>query len=100
MVTERRRKQEEFDLAMRRLAEEHYPQAQTEFRVVLDTLCTHSGAAFYESFPGELARKLARRIEFVYTPVHGSWLNIVEVEVLGFGEAVPQAKAAGIYTTK
>ena len=81
VVTERRRKQEEFDLAMRRLAEEHYPQAQKKIRVVLDNLCTHSGAAFYESFPAELARKLARRIEFVYTPVHGSWLNIVEVEI-------------------
>jgi hypothetical protein len=79
VVTERRRKQE-FALAMRRLAEEHYPQAE-KIRVVLDNLSTHIGAAFYESFPAELARKLARRIEFVYTPVHGSWLNMVEVEI-------------------
>jgi hypothetical protein len=39
--------------------------------VVMDNLSTHSGAAFYESFPAEVARDLARRIEFVYTPVHG-----------------------------
>lgn len=78
-VTERRRKQE-FAHWMRRLAEEHYPQAQ-KIRVVMDNLSTHSGAAFYENFSAEVARKLARRIEFVYTPVHGSWLNMVEVEI-------------------
>jgi hypothetical protein len=78
-VTERRRKQE-FAHWMRRLAEEHYPQAE-KIRVVLDNLSTHSGAAFYENFSAEVARKLARRIEFVYTPVHGSWLNMVEVEI-------------------
>ncbi len=80
VVTERRRKQE-FASAMRRLAEEHYPQAE-KIRVVLDNLSTHTAAAFYESFPAEeVARKLARRIEFVYTPVHGSWLNMVEIEI-------------------
>ena len=47
----------------------------------MDNLSTHSGAAFYENFSAEVARKLARRIEFVYTPVHGSWLNMVEVEI-------------------
>ena len=79
VVTERRRKRE-FAHWMRRLVEEHYPQAE-KIRVVLDNLSTHSGAAFYESFSAEVARKLARRIEFVYTPVHGSWLNMVEVEI-------------------
>ena len=44
-------------------------------------LSTHSGAAFYENFSAEVARKLARRMEFVHTPVHGSWLNMVEVEI-------------------
>jgi hypothetical protein len=78
-VTERRRKRE-FAHWMRRLAEEHYPQAE-KIRVVLDNLSTHSGAAFYENFSAEVARKLARRIEFFYTPVHGSWLNMVEVEI-------------------
>jgi hypothetical protein len=78
-VTERRRKQE-FALAMRRLAEEHYPQAE-KIRIVLDNLSTHTGAAFYESFSAEVGRKLAQRIEFCYTPVHGSWLNMVEIEI-------------------
>jgi hypothetical protein len=62
---------------MWRLAEEAYPKAEKKIRVVLDNLSTHTGAAFYESFSAEVARKLARRIEFCYTPVHGSWLNIV-----------------------
>jgi hypothetical protein len=65
---------------MRRLAHEHYPQAK-KIRVVLDNLSTHMATAFYESFSAEVARKLARRIELVYTPVHGSWPNMVEVEV-------------------
>ena len=79
VVTERRRKQE-FALAMRRLAQEHYPQAE-KIRVVSDNLSMHTAAAFYESFSAEVARKLARRIEFIYTPVHGSWLNMVEIEI-------------------
>ena len=65
---------------MRRLVEEHYSQAQ-KIRVVLDNLSTHTGAAFYESFPAEQAHRLAQRIEFCYTPVHGSWLNMVEIEI-------------------
>ena len=81
-VTQRRRKRE-FAHWMRRLVEDHYPQAE-KIRVVLDNLSTHSGAAFYENYPAEVARKLARRIEFCYTPVHGSWLNMVEIEISVF----------------
>jgi hypothetical protein len=79
VVTKRRRKQE-FAHSMRHLAEEIYPQAE-KIRVVLDNLSTHTAAAFYESFTPEQARRLARRIEFCYTPVHGSWLNMVEIEL-------------------
>ena len=78
-ITGRRRKREFAD-SMRRLAQERYPRAE-KIRVVLDNLSTHTAAAFYESFSAEVARDLARRIEFVYTPVHGSWLNMVEVEI-------------------
>lgn len=78
VVTERRRKQK-FALSTRRLARKRYLQA--EKMVVLDNLSIHTGAAFYEVFPTELARELARRIEFVYTPFHGSWLNMVEVGI-------------------
>jgi transposase len=49
--------------------------------VVMDNLSRHTAAAFYETFAPQVARRLARRVEFVYTPVHGSWLNMVEVEL-------------------
>jgi hypothetical protein len=78
-VTERRRGRE-FAETVRRLAEEVYPEAE-KIRLVVDNLSTHTAAAFYESFPAERARRLAKRVEFVYTPVHGSWLNMVEVEL-------------------
>jgi len=66
--------------AIARLAEEVYPQAE-KIRLVVDNLNIHTPASFYEAFEAERARELCRRIEFVYTPVHGSWLNMVEVEL-------------------
>ena len=78
-VTERRRGRE-FAEEVRRLAEEVYPRVE-KIRLVLDNLSTHSSAAFYETFPPEQARHLAKRVEFVYTPVHGSWLKMVEIEL-------------------
>lgn len=78
-VTERRRGKE-FAEMVRRLAEEDCPRAE-KIRLVCDNLSTHSAAAFYETFSPEQARSLARKIEFVHTPVHGSWLNMVEIEL-------------------
>ena len=49
--------------------------------VVCNNLNTHTKGAFYEAFPSERARRLVRRIEFCYTPKHGSWLNIAENEL-------------------
>jgi hypothetical protein len=49
--------------------------------LVCDNLNTHTKGAFYEAFPPEQAREHVRRIEFVYTPKHGSWLNIAENEL-------------------
>ena len=78
-VTEHRRKVE-FAEMMRHLADDLYPNAHS-IRLLVDNLNTHTAAAFYESFPPEQARRLANKIEFVYTPVHGSWLNMVEIEL-------------------
>ena len=78
-VTERRRGRE-FAEEVRRLVEEDYSEAD-RVRLVCDNLSTHSAAAFYETFPPEVARRLTRKVEFVYTPVHGSWLNMVEIEI-------------------
>jgi hypothetical protein len=65
---------------VRRLLEEDYPRARKVKRVC-DNLNTHTTAALYEAFPAEQARGLARRLEIHYTPVHGSWLNVAEVEL-------------------
>ena len=53
--------------------------------MVLDNLSTHTGAAFSEAFPAEKARSLTTKIEFIYTPVHGSWLNMAEIELSVLG---------------
>jgi hypothetical protein len=65
---------------VRVLLEEDYPHART-VKPVCDNLNTHTTAALYEAFPAERARALARRLELHYTPVHGSWLNVAEVEL-------------------
>jgi hypothetical protein len=65
---------------MKELADEHYPQAE-KIVVVMDNLNTHSPASFYETFEPEEARRLANRFEFHYTPKHGSWLNMAEIEL-------------------
>ena len=49
--------------------------------LVCDNLNTHTKGAFYEAFPADEARELVRRLEFRYTPKHGSWLNISENEL-------------------
>lgn len=49
--------------------------------LVMDNLNTHTKGAFYEAFPPEIARAYLRRLEFCYTPKHGSWLNVAECEL-------------------
>jgi hypothetical protein len=62
------------------MLDERYPQA-TKVRLVMDNLNTHSAASLYEAFEPEEARRLARRLEIHYTPKHGSWLNVAEIEL-------------------
>jgi hypothetical protein len=78
-VTERRTAQD-FAWCMKALVDEHFPQAQL-ISVVLDNLHTHSPAALYETFPPAEARRIVRRLDFRYTPKHGSWLNTAELEL-------------------
>lgn len=75
-----RRRGREFADFMRYLAEDLYPEAE-KIRLVVDNLNIHIPASFYEAFDAQRARELSRRIEFCYTPVHGSWLNMVEIEI-------------------
>ena len=78
-VTERKTSVD-FARFLRALSDVHYPQAE---RVVLvcDNLSTHTPAALYEAFEPAEARRLAERFEWHYTPKHGSWLNVAEMEL-------------------
>jgi hypothetical protein len=69
----------DFAKQMRELVDVHYPNA-TLISVVLDNLNTHTPAALYDAFPPAEARRILSRLEFRYTPKHGSWLNMAEVE--------------------
>ena len=77
-VTERRTAVD-FAHQMRALVDVHYPEAE-RIAVVLDNLSTHSPAALYQAFPPAEAHRILRRLEFHYTPKHGSWLNMAELE--------------------
>ena len=70
----------DFAEQMRWLVTTGFPTATT-IRVVLDNLRPHTWEALYESFPAAEARRLVRMLEFHYTPKHGSWLNIAEIEL-------------------
>jgi hypothetical protein len=83
-VTDRRTSQDWAEL-MQQLVDEHYPEAEV-ITVVLDNLNTHTPASLYETFEPEEARRIAKRLEFHYTPKHGSWLNPVLSEVEGMAE--------------
>jgi len=65
---------------MKRLADELYPHAEV-IVLVMDNLNTHKPASFYETFAPEEAHRLSRRFEIHYTPKHGSWLNMAEIEL-------------------
>jgi DDE superfamily endonuclease len=78
-VTERRTRID-WALKVRDLSDVHYPDALV-IRLVMDNLNTHSTASLYEAFPPEEARRLAEKLEIHYTPKHGSWLNIAEIEL-------------------
>jgi hypothetical protein len=62
------------------LVDVHYPDAE-RIVLVLDQLNTHSPASLYEAFPPDEAKRLADKLELHYTPTHGSWLNMAEIEL-------------------
>ena len=73
------RKSQDFALCMQYLVDVLYPKAE-QVQVVLDNLNTHTPAALYKTFPPEEALRILGRLQFHYTPKHGSWLNMVEFE--------------------
>lgn len=77
-VTQRRTKQD-FAHGMQWLADVAYPDVDG-IDVILDNLNTHTYGALYEAFEPAEARRIARKLTFHYTPKHGSWLNMAEIE--------------------
>ena len=83
-VTERRTAVD-FAHQMKWLVDEAYRDAKV-VRVVMDNLNTHKPGSLYEAFEPAEARRIARRLEFHYTPKHGSWLNMAEIELSVFSK--------------
>jgi hypothetical protein len=83
-VTERRT-MKDFAHQMRWLVDTAYPEVE-RIRVVLDNLNTHRPASLYQAFEPKEARRVIRQLEFHYTPKHGSWLNMAEIEFSVFGK--------------
>ena len=87
-ITERRTMQD-FAFCMQWLVDEIHPEAEL-IQVVLDNLNTHKPAALYETFPPDEARRILRKLEFHYTPKHGSWLNMAEIELSVFSRRLKE----------
>jgi hypothetical protein len=78
-VTEQRTRTD-WAKAMREMIDFQYPEAE-RIVLVMDNLNTHTPASFYEAFEPAEARRLAAKLEIHYTPKHGSWLNMGEIEL-------------------
>lgn len=75
-----RRTAVDFAHFLKRVSDEFCPEAEG-ITIVLDNLNTHKAWSLYAAFPAEEAYRLANRFEFHYTPEHGSWLNMAEIEI-------------------
>jgi transposase len=78
-VTERRTKTD-WAHQIKELVDERYPKAE-RIVLVMDNLNTHTPASLYEAFEPEEAKRLSEKLEIHYTPKHGSWLNMAEIEL-------------------
>jgi len=88
------RTMQDFAHALRWLVDEQYPEARV-IRLVLDNLNTHTLAALYATFPPAEARRIAQRVELHFTPKHGSWLNMAEIEISVLARGCLQRRVAG-----
>ena len=80
---------------IRWLVDQVYPQAECVC-IVQDNLNTHTAAALYEAFPAPEARRILQRVEFHYTPKHGSWLNMAEIEISIFARGCLSRRVASM----
>ncbi len=75
-----RRTRTDWAFQIKEMLDERYPDA-IKVRLVMDNLNTHNIASLYETFAPQEARRLAKRLDIHYTPKHGSWLNMAEIEL-------------------
>lgn len=80
VIVRSQRKKEDWAACMKTLLDRHYPEAE-KVVLVMDNLNTHNPSSFYEAFDPEEAKRLTDRLEIHYTPEHGSWLNMAEIEL-------------------
>jgi len=80
VVVSDRRTRLDFAHVIKELVDVHYPDAEV-IVLVMDNLNTHTPASLYEAFPPAEAKRLADKLEIHYTPKHGSWLNMAEIEL-------------------
>jgi transposase len=97
-VTERRTR-EDFARFLHYIVQKVYKEAE-KVVVVMDNLNTHILGALYDVFPAEEARAVCERVEIHYTPVHGSWLNMAEIELSVLGRQVLKERLKGIEIVK
>jgi transposase len=83
----RRRTKREFALFIRHLVDVEYPEAE-KIIIIMDNLNTHTLGSLYEVFSAEEAMRIWKKIEIHYTPIHGSWLNMAEIELSVLGRQV------------
>jgi hypothetical protein len=93
--TTQQRTKLDFAACMQDLVDVHFPDADV-IRVVLDNLNTHNPSSLYEAFEPQEARRLLRKLEFHYTPKHGSWLNMAEIEISVLSRQCLQQRLASI----
>ncbi len=78
-VTESKTKRD-WAMFIKRIADDFYTKAK-KITLVMDNFGTHTASAFYETFEPQEAKRLLDRFEFIFTPKHGSWLNMAEIEL-------------------
>jgi hypothetical protein len=78
-VTETKKKTD-WAIFIKAIADDYYPNA-TKIKLVMDNFGTHKAGALYEAFEPQEAKRIWDKFEFIYTPKHGSWLNMAEIEL-------------------
>ncbi len=97
-VTQTRKKQDFAEL-LKDLSDIYYPEAKT-IRLVMDNLNIHKLSILYRYYPPEESRRIIKRFEVHYTPVHGSWLNIAEIELSAMSRQCTKKRLPDIETLK